>query len=153
MSFQTIGASIKANVRGIIPQGPAVPLMAQHPLLPVYWQQGFPLSSWFYNRQRASLPFSALIQIFTSELLLCSLRLPPPSKPHGTMLLYPAQPSPWWFSTLGHWRTTWSHQVGSGDRETCSNCGAALEMMSFWKPRLGIWTHFLKYMMIRLWFH
>lgn len=68
--FQTIVASIKAKFRSIISQGPAVMLMARHPLLPVYWEQGFTFSSPFHACYPcASFPINAFPQIFTSELL------------------------------------------------------------------------------------
>lgn len=117
---QTIAARIKANIRGIISQGPAVLLMAQPPIAACLVAARI---YFFFVFSELPVCFFAL-QCFHSDLHLELLFFSPPitltPRPHGAMLPHPAQPSPCWLSTLGHWLTAWSHQMGNGDRGTCS---------------------------------
>lgn len=70
MDFQTIVASIRAKLRGIISQGPAGLLKAHQPLLPFIGSEDSPFLLIFIAANHASLPFSAFIQTFTPEPLL-----------------------------------------------------------------------------------
>lgn len=65
--FQTPVTSVRAPLRGVTSQGPAVLLMAYHPLLTIHLHRGLRFLLLFETANLASLPLCDFIQTFTSE--------------------------------------------------------------------------------------
>lgn len=95
------------------------------------------------------LSFRSSPQSSCSVVLPCPSPQDPMAPCFSTLLSLPPDGSLLWGTDLPHGHTRW--EVGT--ERPALIAGAALGIMSFWKPRLGIWTHFPKYMVTRLWFH
>lgn len=123
MGFQTPVTNVRATLRGITSQGPAVLLMACRPLLPVHLHQGLSFSSSFRNCQPgffAPLWFHSDLHLRARALRSPSLA--PTPRPHAPYFPPCSAFPPAGFSTLGHLVTIWSQQLGYGHRKTCPYC-------------------------------